>query len=600
MVDGGPPSSDDVLAAMLSTTAVGIAVIGADGRVARSNRLFARITGQRPGQRFAELTHPDDVAAGEALLGQLASNRRDGYRVERSYVGTDSITRWVTITMSSASAALVVAVAEDVTDSKELGHELAERVKELTALHAAGRLMLDSTRPRALRLAEVTALLPAAMQYPDITTGCVRVGAERHATPGHAPGPWVLAAAFRTAAGEDCAVEVAYREERPAEAIGPFLVEEQTLLDSLADVIRSALDRDAADLEMLLARNRLSFALEAAGMAVWEWDVDNDRVYFSDHLAAMVGITALVGGRLGEHADLLHEADRARVLQAARLVADGGSPVEAMDARLRRPDGTWRPVQVYAHRTGDRRVLAVFVDVTVRQTLEAALRSAQKLEALGQVAGGVAHDFNNLLQVIITGADGLRRELPRGEMFDIANDVYTAGTRGAELTGQLLTFTRSASFRPAAVDVNAAIRGLEPILARLVKHHATLTLELDAAAGRIWADPTQVEQVVMNLVVNARDAIETAGGIVVSTSCAVEDGNAYTVIGVRDNGPGISPELRGQIFEPFFTTKPAGKGTGLGLAVVQNVARQWRGRVTVDSEPGQGATFRVLLPQYVG
>ncbi|MBL9019994.1 MAG: hypothetical protein JNL83_37765, partial [Myxococcales bacterium] len=355
--------------------------------------------------------------------------------------------------------------------------------------------------------------------------------------------------------------------------------------------------RAIVEAELRRARDRLDFALGATGMGVWEWDPVADRVTWSEHLGHMIGIASPAVGKLGQYSHVLHEDNRGALIAAARRIAEEGSQLEPLSARLRRPDGTWRPVQIFAHRSAEGRVVAVFIDVTARQSLEDALRAAQKLEALGQVASGVAHDFNNLLQVILLGAQALRAGAV-GELADIAADVHTAGERGVALARQLLLFSKSARFQPAAIDVNAAVRELEPILVRLVRGRATLAVDLASEVRAIWADRTQIEQLVLNLVVNARDALQRKGTITVSTSRELAGPTAYTVLGVRDDGPGVAPELQARIFEPFFTTKGTGQGTGLGLAVVQNVARQWRGRVTLESAPGQGAHFRVHLPEY--
>lgn len=249
---------------------------------------------------------------------------------------------------------------------------------------------------------------------------------------------------------------------------------------------------------------------------------------------------------------------------------------------------------------GASRVVAALIDVSERRVLEEGLRQAQKVEALGQLASGVAHDFNNLLSVALPNADLLRAEIPPDHPWHpLAEELYEACERGKALTTQLLTFSRQATFTPARVDLSRLVTRMKPLLARIAHHPLELVHDLDPAAGEIWADPTQIEQVLLNLVVNARDAMPGGGTIVVRTFTARRSAapGPYAGLEVRDRGPGVPPELTDRLFEPFFTTKPPGKGTGLGLAVVSATARQWQGLVEVDSEPGAGATFRVLFPR---
>jgi signal transduction histidine kinase len=236
------------------------------------------------------------------------------------------------------------------------------------------------------------------------------------------------------------------------------------------------------------------------------------------------------------------------------------------------------------------------------------LHESQKLDAVGQLAGGIAHDFNNLLLVVqgytTLVADELGEDDPR--RADLA-EAQAAAERAAALTKQLLTFSRREVTAPATVDVNDALRRLESMVRRLIRTNIALELELDPAAGATRIDPVQLEQVVLNLVLNARDAIAAGGRIAISSAQVdvdetlsrqhpeLEPGR-YVVIGVRDDGEGMSREVAERIFEPFFTTKPRGTGTGLGLAVTHGIVREAGGSVSVYSEPGLGALFSVYLP----
>jgi signal transduction histidine kinase len=234
---------------------------------------------------------------------------------------------------------------------------------------------------------------------------------------------------------------------------------------------------------------------------------------------------------------------------------------------------------------------------------------AQKMEAVGQLAGGIAHDFNNLLGVILGYVDLARVGLSAGHPSRPRLDaIQKAAERAAALTRHILTFSRRQAVVPRVCDLNEIVEGMEPLLRRLIGEDVRLAVVLGATLGRVRADPGQVEQVIMNLAVNARDAMPRGGRVVIETSNVELDASAprtqtelrpgpHVLLAVSDTGEGMSPETQARIFEPFFTTKAQGKGTGLGLAVVYGVVKQSGGSISVYSEPGHGTTFKVYLPR---
>jgi two-component system cell cycle sensor histidine kinase/response regulator CckA len=232
-----------------------------------------------------------------------------------------------------------------------------------------------------------------------------------------------------------------------------------------------------------------------------------------------------------------------------------------------------------------------------RRRAEDSLHRSQKLEALGRLAGGVVHDVNNLLAVVKSAADALHRGVPPDELGELAFEIADAARRGTALTRQLLAFSRRQPVEPRELELAPLIEGMTGMLARLMPGGIRVRTALSPKPLRIRADPGQVEQVVMNLVVNARDAMPAGGEVLVTTAQASEPGRgSFAVIAVRDEGVGMTEEVMAHVFEPFFTTKEPGRGTGLGLATVFGVAQQAGGFVTVESAPGKGSTFRVHLP----
>ncbi len=257
-------------------------------------------------------------------------------------------------------------------------------------------------------------------------------------------------------------------------------------------------------------------------------------------------------------------------------------------------------------------VVVVVDDATGRRRLEDELRHSQKMEAVGRLAGGVAHDFNNLLTAILGNAELVLGDLPQGEMREEVADIRTAAERASSLTRQLLAFSRKQMLRPRSIDLNAIVLESGQLLRRVIGEGIALSL---LPAEHLWtsrADPTQVEQVLVNLVLNARDAMPRGGSVVVETeNRRIDDEEAarigggiapgeYASLVVSDTGTGIEAEVRAHLFEPFFTTKEQGKGTGLGLSTVYGIARQSGGAVLVDTEPGRGSRFTVLFPRVAG
>jgi hypothetical protein len=267
-------------------------------------------------------------------------------------------------------------------------------------------------------------------------------------------------------------------------------------------------------------------------------------------------------------------------------------------------------LSVYPIVLGDEALLLVLADdITMRKQLEEQLLQSQKMEAVGRLAGGIAHDFNNVLSAVLVGSECVMTDL--GEQHALYEDVAhirAAAMRGASLTHQLLAFSRRQILQPKVLELNGVVVDLEKMLRRLIGEDVKLTIQLDPSLGLVHADQGQITQVLMNLVVNARDAMPGGGSLVISTRNDELDERtaplvgdlrpgAYVVLSVRDTGHGMDEATLAKIFDPFFTTKEHGKGTGLGLSTVFGVVRQSAGGIRVLSKPGQGATFEVYFPR---
>jgi signal transduction histidine kinase len=272
------------------------------------------------------------------------------------------------------------------------------------------------------------------------------------------------------------------------------------------------------------------------------------------------------------------------------------------------PDGTteWFELRIAPVAEG---ILILSIDIGERRRLEAQLSHSQKMEAVGRLAGGIAHDFNNLLTIIATYGQFLAGALPTGSPLaeDVAQ-IRVAAERGARLTRQLLALGRRQVLQPVVLSVNDALREIEPMLRRLLGEPVELAMVLAPSIGKILVDPGQLDQVVMNLAVNARDAMPDGGKLTLRTSgLALDEAYArqhpdvspgeYVMVAVTDTGTGIDADTLPRIFEPFFTTKGPGSGTGLGLATTHGIVKQTGGHIWVYSEPGHGTTFKLYFPR---
>jgi two-component system, cell cycle sensor histidine kinase and response regulator CckA len=308
----------------------------------------------------------------------------------------------------------------------------------------------------------------------------------------------------------------------------------------------------------------------------------------------------------------IHPDDRAKVVEAAEEAKRSGRG-KRVEYRMRHKDGNWIALESTASvvRDGNGQVQKLVIvnrDVTERKQLEQQLQMAQKVEAIGRLSGGIAHDFNNILGVIIGYTEAIQKRMqPENTFREAIDEIQRAAKRAASLTQQLLAFSRKQVLEPKILDLNASLLEMEKMLGSLLGEHIELVLALSDSLARVKADRTQLEQVILNLSVNGRDAMPGGGKLTIETSeVEMREANPtrpaymlpgnYVLLRVSDTGCGITREVRAHIFEPFFTTKEKGKGTGLGLATVYGIVKQSGGYILVNSEPGKGATFEVYLP----
>ena len=375
---------------------------------------------------------------------------------------------------------------------------------------------------------------------------------------------------------------------------------------------RDITDRKLAEQALRRSEERFRKVIETSGEGIAIRDAEGYLTFVNTRFAQMIGYTTdeLFGRHVREITAPEFQGTVREGFERRRVTGRS----ESLDLQLLRKDGSRLDAILSASPMYDEHgnfmgSLGMITDITERKRLEQQLRQSQKMEAVGRLAGGVAHDFNNLLTAIRGHVDLLLNEIAADSSLlpDVA-EIGKAADRAAALTHQLLAFSRRQMLQPVVLELDSVVRDVETLLSRLISEDISLETELKSAPRRVRADRTQLEQVLMNLVVNARDAMPGGGRIRVVTERAVVDQEfardnpgalpgAYVKLTVSDTGAGMDPKTLSHVFEPFFTTKDVGKGTGLGLATVYGIVKQSDGYIRVSSTLGEGTSFEVYLPE---
>jgi NO-binding membrane sensor protein with MHYT domain/nitrogen-specific signal transduction histidine kinase/ActR/RegA family two-component response regulator len=354
------------------------------------------------------------------------------------------------------------------------------------------------------------------------------------------------------------------------------------------------------------SQERLRFVLAAARMTTWDLDLDERTIFWSDHAL----FSATQTERLDDFLARVNADDRPAFEGALQQAGSEGQ--FDVDFRLSMAGGAIRWLHAEGRRLNagarsERRLVGLSIDITERRYLEDQFRQAQKMEAVGQLAGGIAHDFNNLLTVIRGNTEiTIDSMAPTDALRAGLQEVLTASERAAALTRQLLAFSRRQLMQLRPVNLNVVIRDFEPMLMRLVGEDIVIAIRLDPSVPAAMADRGQLEQILMNLALNARAAMPAGGTLRIDTGAAQSHDlhqasreeivpGEYVLLKVSDTGSGIDPVIQARVFEPFFTTKGPGEGSGLGLSTVYGIVKQSGGHVFVDSRPGEGASFTIYL-----
>jgi len=598
----------------------GIVVFGLDLRYQVWNPYLERCTGLAAAEVLGR--HPSEVCpflGGAEVLGHLERvlQGENGGSLEFAFFSElQRRTCWVSQRFSPLRGAQgrvigVIGIVRDITDRKLVEEELRsseERFRTLVEqagdaffLHDLEGRFLDVNRRacESLGYSREELLQMSVFDLEQELDQQEVLGHWRKLEPG----------AFRTVRG---------RQRRkdgstfPVEIrVGCYLDNEETILLGL---VRDISDREHHDELLREASRRMELAISAGGFGIWDLEVTSGTLVWSERMFELYGVDPEeFDGTRQAWINSLHPEDLARTLAAGEAALEGRAEFDT-EFRVVHPDGKVKSLKAVAVVVRDDqgrplRMIGLNRDITERRSLEAQLIQAQKMEAVGRLAGGVAHDFNNNLTVILGYAELSRLVAIGSDTFhDYLGEIIKAAEHSRDITQQLLAFSRNEIIAPRQVDLNDLIRKTHKTLLRLIGEDVRLKLTLPDGLGPVLIDPAQINQIVMNLAVNARDAMPSGGTLSLETRNLRLDAaycqknpearpGDWVQLTVSDSGIGMDREMLGHIFEPFYTTKGVGKGTGLGLATVYGIVRQNDGFIEVFSEPGRGAAFALFFPR---
>ncbi|HSR91788.1 MAG TPA: PAS domain S-box protein [Gemmatimonadales bacterium] len=517
---------------------------------------------------------------------------------------------WFTATVSPMTYDSVVWVARDITEQKLALEALAESESRYRALYNRSPVMAHSIDLEG-RIVAVSDFWLATLGYQRdevlgrpvtdfLTPESARMARET-----------VLQALMRDGSCTDVEHQMVTSSGQVLDVLLSAISEkdgEGKATQSLA-ILTDVTERKRIARELQHSQERVEQFVQTTNDVLWDWELERQEIWWAPTLRNLVGFQPHeFQGDSWTRA--LHPEDRERIWAGLREAISGTGRLWSAEYRMRKRDGEYCHLLDRATILRDAngravRMVGAMMDVSERKEAEAALRhsedqlrQAMKMEAVGRLAGGVAHDFNNLLTAVLGHADlALTQADPGNPFHDDLQEIKQAALRAAALTQQLLAFSRKQVLERRVVDLNQIVAGITRMLDRTIGEDIELVTDLAPELGRVHADAIQLEQVLLNLAVNARDAMPEGGRLTIETMNVQSEAGAVVRIRVADTGVGMTPEVLAHIFEPFFTTKELGKGTGLGLATVYGIVKQSGGHISVSSSRGHGTTFLIDFPR---
>lgn len=588
------------------------------------NKTFADMLGYRreelENKNWQELTPPEDIAATQAMIDPLLKGVKDAVRFNKRYLHRNGTTVWTDVSTvlrrgEDGNPKYFITTVVDITARKQAEEELRLSEERFSsAFHSS---------PAGLTITRVADGL-----FVDVNeTFCRMFEFNHEEVIGH------TSTDLNMWTPEDRKTLIKRQQETGGLQV--FELQARARSGRIVDILFSSKPMDMEGVlyhvttmiditERKLAeeeRQKFVMLVESSKEFIGMCDLDFNPLYVNPAGVRMVGLPDMAAASQLKVQDYFFPEDRQFIEEEffPRVLREGHGDVEIRLRHFQTGEPIWMFYYLFAVHDASGMTIGwatVSHDITERKrmyeeksVLEEQLQQAQKLESVGRLAGGVAHDFNNILGVIIGYGDMILEQLHREDpMWEDLQAIVAAAHRAATLTSQLLAFSRKQTLQPEVLDLNALITNLDKMLRRLIGEDILLELALADDIYPVLADPGQVEQVIMNLSVNARDSMPTGGALIVETANVTLDETyvrnhegtkpgEYAMLAVTDAGHGISKEVVAQIFEPFFTTKEKGRGTGLGLATVYGIVKQSGGNIWVYSEPEKGTTFKVYLPK---
>lgn len=608
--------------------ATGVAITTIDGRFIECNKAYCEMLGYSNEElthfTLQELTHTDDIEQNQQEINDILLGILDSRILEKRYISKSGQIVWVRLSVTlqrdaSGQPLHLIAITENITNIKLAEAQRSEAERSLMQLlrnlpGVAYRCLYDDkwtmlyvsesfkrlTGYDADAVLENKAITFAGLIHPD----------DRH----------FAAEIVDEALTHNQSFQVEYRIIHKDGAIRWFWEQGSGVRDNDGNIV--AIEGYITDITLQKqahaniqeSEQRFQLLSKATNDAIWDWDLITNKLWWSDSFATLFGIYA--------HDSLpsvdgwqkrIHPDDRYRVVNNLKRSVEEHQQSWSDNYKFQRQDGSYADVidrgyVIYNQANEAIRMVGGITDISERLEIEEKLRQSQRLEAVGQLTGGVAHDFNNLLTVIVGNAEIITESLDsNSNLRGLSEMIQEAADRGAELIRSLLAFSRRQALDPKHIDANQLLNNFQGLLSRSIGEAIQLELVLQADLWLAQVDPGQLENALLNLAINARDAMPSGGRLLIETmnvSLSEDYGSQhdvnpgdYVIIGVSDTGIGIAPENLDKVFEPFYTTKSKDKGTGLGLAMVYGFARQSFGHINIYSELGQGTTIRLYLPR---
>ncbi|HUQ87086.1 MAG TPA: PAS domain S-box protein [Vicinamibacterales bacterium] len=616
--------SADRLGELINFSVDAIVLVNADGVIRWANPATADVLGYSPadivGVRVRDLVEPGDREAWQALVAKLIDDPKTPVRGTFRCLHQDGSVRWTEGVarnlLHEPRVGGIVVYYRDVTSRKATEQQLKEtedRYGHLFSLAADVIFEADAegyfrfVNPQTLRLFEFAEDEVIGRRFTEFIRADYRPQILQHYYKQTTEGRLNSYIEFPAITKSGTEVWLGQNAWIMTDSAGKIC--------GMQAVARDITERRRSEEALRTAEAKYRALVEQSLMGVYIMQ-NNRLVYVNPKAADLLGYTQQEMIDSASPYNFVHEQDRPLVVDQLGRLDPALMPSVQLAVRGVRKDGEVIQVEAFCSVTdfgNERAILTTVHDISDRVKLEDQLRQAQKMEAVGRLAGGIAHDFNNLLTAIRGNAELMSHRVKHDPpMAAEVDEILHAADRAASLTRQLLAFSRKQVLQPVALDLNEIVSSVSRMARRLIGTDVQLRLDLARSIAQVLADPAQVEQVLLNLIVNARDAMPSGGHITVLTqNVRLESGSpeivqagiapgAFVMLSVTDDGIGMDKATQARIFEPFFTTKETGRGTGLGLSTVYGIIRQTGGAITVVSERGKGAIFKVYLPAVVG